>query len=81
MKFSAGYLIGAGTVVGLAVAFLSGVGAAAYVLAETERKKNELADAAAEKGKSTSDSFSGIRTNHITTQKGLHSCSHPMMIP
>ena len=54
MKFSAGYLIGAGTVVGLAVAFLSGVGAAAYVLAETERKKNELADAAAEKVKSTS---------------------------
>lgn len=54
MKFSAGYLIGAGTVVGLAAAFLGGAVASAYVLAETERKKNELADAAAEKVKSTS---------------------------
>jgi len=35
-------------------AFLGGAVASAYVLAETERKKNALADAAAEKAKSTS---------------------------
>ena len=39
MKFSAGYLIGAGTVVGLAVAFLSGVGALLTFSLETEEEE------------------------------------------